>query len=153
MGCKRRRNQRTAPPDLPPTPAANPLPVQGISGGEYYWGYASGVVATKVSGWGEVVLAEWTQPFDCADVSYFFPLMQDTERRLGFRPRFGAFDAAFDAFYVYEYFHREGHAWPAAFAAVPFATRGARQKGIRCPGLTTLRRRVGYAAQAALYLA
>jgi hypothetical protein len=31
---------------------------------EYYWGYASGVVATKVPGWGEFVLAEMTDTFD-----------------------------------------------------------------------------------------
>lgn len=35
------------------------------------------------------------------------------------RPRFGAFDAAFDAFYVYEYFNAA-----AGFAAVPFVQRG-----------------------------
>jgi len=71
------------------------------------------------------VLAELTQPFDQPDVSYFFPLMADVERRLGFRPRFGAFDAAFDAFYVYEYFHRDGNSsWESAFAAVPFSQRG-----------------------------
>jgi hypothetical protein len=91
--------------------------------GEFYWGYASGVVAVKVAGWGEFVLAEYTQPFDRPDVSYFFPLMADVERRLGFRPRFGALDAAFDAFYVYEYFHQAG-----GFAAVPFSKRGGHLK-------------------------
>jgi hypothetical protein len=50
--------------------------------------------------------------------------MEVAERRLGFRPRFGAFDAAFDCFYVYEYFHRENEPWQAAFAAVPWAKRG-----------------------------
>ena len=50
--------------------------------------------------------------------------MADTERRLGFRPRFGAFDAAFDAFYVYEYFHQDGRPWQDGFAAVPWAKRG-----------------------------
>lgn len=65
------------------------------------------------------VLAELTQPFDQPDVAYFFPLMAATEKRLGFRPHCGAFDAAFDAFYVYEYFdHDDG------FAAVPFSERG-----------------------------
>ena len=89
--------------------------------GEYYWGYGSGVVATKVVEWGEFVLAELTQSFDQSDVSYFQPLMEQVERRLGFRPRFGAFDAAFDAFYVYEYFAK---AEPPGFAAVPFVERG-----------------------------
>lgn len=125
LGCKRRRNQRASSDDPPPTPPDNPVPANTISVGEYYWGYGSGIVATKVPGWGEFVLAELTQPFDCADVSYFFPLMADVERRLGFCPPFGAFDAAFDAFYVYARFHRDDQeAWEEAFAAVPFAKRG-----------------------------
>jgi hypothetical protein len=121
LGCKRRHNQRASSKEPPPTPANNPVSAGTISVGEYYWGYASGVVATKVPGWGEFVLAELTQPFDRPDVSYFLPLMKETERRLGFRPKFGAFDAAFDAFYVYEYFHRTGE---EGFAAVPFSQRG-----------------------------
>ena len=123
LGCKRRHNQ-AAPSQEPPTPLENPLPANTVSVGEYYWGYASGVVATKIPNWGEFVLAELTQPFHCADLSYFFPLMTDTERRLGFRPQFGAFDAAFDAFYVYEYFQRDGPGWTDGFAAVPLSNRG-----------------------------
>ena len=69
--------------------------------GEYYWDYASGLVATKADGWGEFVnsaslsagLAEMTQPFDQSDVSCFFPLMTEAERRLGRKPKFGALDA------------------------------------------------------------
>jgi hypothetical protein len=131
LGCKRKRNQRV-PPEVAPaidtapaTPLTNPVPASGLKVGEYYWGYASGVVATKVPEWGEFVLAELTQPFDQSDVSYFFPLLADTERRLGFRPRFGAFDAAFDAFYIYAHFHRAAQtAWQDAFAAVPHVARG-----------------------------
>lgn len=121
LGCKRRRNQRASSKEPPPTPPDNPVPADTVSVGEYYWGYASGIVATKVPDWGEFVLAESTQPFDQSDVSYFFPLMADVERRLGFRPKFAAFDAAFDAFYVYEYFH---HQDGEGFAAVPFSQRG-----------------------------
>jgi hypothetical protein len=135
LGCKRRRNQRASSKEPPPTPPDNPVPANTISVGEYYWGYGSGVVATKVPGWGEFVLAELTQPFDRSDVSYFFPLMADTERRLGFRPRFGAFDAAFDAFYVYEHFHREDQDWTAGLAAVPFSQRGGHQKTFSADGL------------------
>jgi hypothetical protein len=123
LGCKRKHNLMAATPsgEPMPTPTTNPLPASSVEVGEYYWGYASGVVATKVADWGEFVLAELTQPFDQPDVSYFFPLMKETERRLGFRPKFGAFDAAFDAFYVYEYFHRDDG---EGFAAVPFSERG-----------------------------
>jgi len=131
LGCKRKRNQRAAREPAPAidtapaTPLTNPVPAAGLKVGEYYWGYASGVIATKVHEWGEFVLAELTQPFDQSDVSYFFPLLAETERRLGFRPRFGAFDAAFDAFYVYAYFHRAAQtSWKDAFAAVPHVARG-----------------------------
>lgn len=119
LGCKRRSNQRPAPA----TPTRNPVAASGLKRGEYYWGYGSGIVVTKVPGWGEFVLAELTQPFDQGDVTYFFPLMHQVEDRLGEKPRIGTFDAAFDAWYVYAYFHREND--PAGgFAAVPFSAKG-----------------------------
>lgn len=123
LGCKRKKNQGKGKvtSDGVPTPLTNPIPADQAGIGEFYWGYGSGVVATKVNGWGEFILAELTQPFDRADVSYFFPLMSETERRLGFAPKFGALDAAFDAFYIYEYFHLAG-----GFAAVPLVEKGKR---------------------------
>jgi len=122
LGCKGKHNrapQPTPATEPAPTPTTNPVPARSAEVGEFYWGYASGIVATKIPNWGEFVLAEFTQPFDQSDDSYFFPLLKMTERRLGRRPRFGALDAAFDAFYVYEYFHAAG-----GFAAVPLAERG-----------------------------
>ena len=118
VGCKRRRNQIT------PTKEGQAASEQ-VSIGEYYWGYASGVVATKLPDVSEFVLAELTQTFDQADVTYFFPLMAQVEQRLGRRPRFGALDAGFDAFYVYDYFRDDEH---DGFAAVPLRQmRGQRQ--------------------------
>jgi hypothetical protein len=118
LGCKRRHNRAPAP-----TPTRLPLAASAKKGGDYYWGYASGVVVTKVPGWGEFVLAEWTQPFDQSDVTYFFPLMHQVEARLGAKPRYGVLDAAFDAWYVYAYFHREND--PAGgYAVVPFSEKG-----------------------------
>lgn len=125
LGCKRRHNRKDSQPaDRPPpaTPKRNPVPAKGLSVGEYYWGYGSGVIVTKVPNWGEFVLAELTQPFDKSDVSYFFPLMAQVEQRLGHKPRRGTFDAAFDAWYVYDYFYRKDD--PTAFAAVPFSEKG-----------------------------
>jgi hypothetical protein len=122
LGCKKRHNHHSQPQDSPSTPRANPVPASTVKVGEFYWGYGTGVVATKLPDWGEFVLAEYTQPFNCADISYYFPLIDATTRRLGRHPKFGAFDAAFDAFYVYEDFHADGH---DGFAAVPFAERGA----------------------------
>ena len=109
LGCKRRRNQQT------PTKEGQPVS-EKVSIGEYYWGYASGAAATKLPGVGEFVLAELTQTFDYGDSTYFLPLMEQVERRLGSRPRFGTADAAFDAWYVYDYFHNPEH---DGFAAVP----------------------------------
>jgi len=128
LGCKRRRNQ---------TPRADAVPAKTLKVGEFYWGYGSGVVATKVPGWGEFVLAELTQPFNRGDTTYFFPLMADAERRLGFRPPFGALDAAFDAFYVYEHFHdAEG------FAAVPFSFKGKTRRTFDPNGLPLCKARL-----------
>ncbi len=116
----------TSPPaEFTPTthglPASADLPKP--KAGEYYWGYASGVVAAKVEGWCEVALAELTQTFDHADESYFHPLMAQTEDNLGFRPKFGALDGAFDTWYVHEYFTQAG-----GFAAVPWADRPDHKK-------------------------
>jgi hypothetical protein len=122
LGCKRKQNQRSRR-ETPETPLSDAVPASTIQVGEYYWGYGSGVVATKVPGWGEFVLAELTQPFDKGDATYFHPLMAEVKRRLGFYPPFGAFDAAYDAFYVYELFHQAG-----GFAAVPFVIKGKTKK-------------------------
>jgi len=123
LGCKRRHNRRKTESEAEPpaTPTKNPFPAKDRSAGEFYWGYGSGVVVVKVAGWGEFVLAELTQTFDKGDTTYFFPLMTQVEQRLGFRPRWGTFDAAFDAWYVYAHFHRKED--PTAFAAVPFAEK------------------------------
>ena len=125
LGCKRKANRppasaraETTPANI--TPTKNPVaPTNFSSSDEYYWGYASGVVAAKVPAWGEFVLAEMTQTFDKGDATYFFPLMKATEERLGFKPPFGALDCSYDTFYVHEYFDTAG-----GFAAVPFAKRG-----------------------------
>ena len=119
LGCKRRHNR--AGPSA--TPTRNPVPAKLVKAGEYYWGYGSGVVVAKVPTWGEFVIAELTQTFDHGDVTYFFPLMQQTDVRLGDRPRYATFDAAFDAWYVYAYFYRENDP-TFGFAAVPFSEKG-----------------------------
>lgn len=87
-------------------------------------------MATKVPDWGEFVLAELTQTFNRTDPTYFFPLMAQVERRLGFKPKFGAFDAAFDPFYVFEYFYLAG-----GFAAVPTTERGQVKRAFDEQGL------------------
>jgi hypothetical protein len=123
LGVKKRSNQSPkktqSASDLPPTPTTKPRSARTVMATEAFWGYASGVVATKIPGWGEFILAEYTQTFDKNDITYFAPLMAHTERRLGFRPPYGALDAAFDAFYVYDYFDQAG-----GFAAVPLSKRG-----------------------------
>lgn len=117
LGVKKSRN--SAPQDAdgadPPAPTTDAKPANRLQVGvDILWGYASGIVVTRLPDGTEVVLAERTRPFNHSDPSYFFPLMQQVERRLGRKPRFGAWDAAFDAHYVYDYFHQAG-----GFAAVP----------------------------------
>ena len=41
---------------------------------ERLWGYGTGVAAATVADYGDIVLAEDTQPFNAADVTYFLPL-------------------------------------------------------------------------------
>jgi hypothetical protein len=129
LGCKKKSNL-SVHDGSNAAPTQDAMPASTLEVGHYYWGYASGVVATKVGNWGEVVLAERTQTFDHSDQSYFLPLMEQTQQHLGRKPRFGAFDGAFDAFYVYEYFHHSG-----GFAAVPYAGRKDHAKQFDADGL------------------
>jgi hypothetical protein len=122
LGVKKSRN--SAPSDADgseqPTPTSDAVPASKLQVGvDIFWGYASGVVATRLSDGTEVVLAERTRPFNESDPSYFHPLMAMVEARLGRRPRYGTWDAAYDAHYVYDYFHQAG-----GFAAVPFNPGG-----------------------------
>ncbi len=146
LGCKKRHNQSNAKAQRgsgsvdapPPTPTKEGTPARQAEVGEYYWGYGSGIVVAKLAGGGEFVLAELTQPFNQPDISYFFPLMAQVEARLGRKPRFGALDAApstssghaYDAFYIYEYFHDAG-----GFAAIPWADRPDHKKQFDPDGL------------------
>jgi hypothetical protein len=69
---------------------------------EYLWGYGTGVVAATTPDYGDVVLAEWTQPFNENDVTYALPLYYQTVHTLGFFPTHLTADAAFDAWYLYQ---------------------------------------------------
>lgn len=69
---------------------------------EYVWGYGTGIATSFVAGYGEVVLAEDTQPFNQADVSYFRPLYDKAVGALQFFPTHVTADAAYDAWYVYQ---------------------------------------------------
>ena len=126
LGVKKSRNSAPADADGSdaPAPTTDARPANRLQVGvDILWGYASGIVVTHMPDGPEVVLAERTRPFNESDISHFFPLMQQVEQRLGHKPRFGAWDTAFDAHYVYDYFHQAG-----GFAAVPF-NPGPRGKG------------------------
>ena len=117
LGVKHRRNRAPADADggEVATPTSDAKPASSLQVGvDIFWGYASGVVATRLPDGTEIVLAERTRPFNESDISYFFPLMSAVERRLGRKPRFGTWDTAYDAHYVYDYFDAAG-----GFAAVP----------------------------------
>lgn len=86
---------------------------------ELIWGYGSGVAAATDPVYGDVVLAEVTQPFNEGDVTYFRPLYQQTVLALDAFPTHLTADAAFDAWYVYEQAARHG-----GIAAVPLNQHG-----------------------------
>lgn len=44
---------------------------------EYLWGYGSGIVAALTADYGDVVLAEYTQPFNEGDITYYLPLYRN----------------------------------------------------------------------------
>ena len=81
---------------------------------ELLWGYGSGVAAATVADYGDVVLADYTQPFHEGDVTYFRPLYREVVHALDQHPTHVTADAAFDAWYIYEHPARHG-----GIAAVP----------------------------------
>ena len=66
------------------------------------WGYGSGVAAATTPDYGDVLLAEYTLPFNEGDVTYFRPLYDQTVLALSDFPTHLTADAAYDAWYVYE---------------------------------------------------
>jgi hypothetical protein len=86
---------------------------------EYLWGYGSGVVAATTPDYGDVVLAEYTQPFNENDVTYFDPLYVQAVVALNQYPTHITADAAYDAWYVYEKAARRG-----GIGAVPLNQHG-----------------------------
>ncbi len=89
---------------------------------EYLWGYGSGIMAATHPQYGDVVLAEYTLPFNEADSTYFAPLYAWLVDTIGFRPQFFAADAAFDAWHIYQPFAEVG-----GMAAIPLNLRGHSQ--------------------------
>ena len=69
---------------------------------EYIWGYGSGVAASIHPVYGDVVLADYTLPFNEGDVTYFTPLYIQTVAMLSAFPIHITADAAYDAWYVYQ---------------------------------------------------
>lgn len=73
------------------------------------FGYGTGVAACTDPIYGDIVLAEYTLPFNEADVTYYRPLFQHTILATNQFPTHIAADAAFDFWYVYETVaHRHG---------------------------------------------
>lgn len=67
---------------------------------ELIWGYGSGVAAAITADYGDVVLAEFTQPFNENDVTYFVPLYIQSVAILNCFPIHITADAAFDSWYA-----------------------------------------------------
>lgn len=103
LGAKCRSNQHGAPQK------------------EYLWGYGTGIVSATDPSYGDVVLAELTQPFHRQDITYYHPLYRQAEAQLGQPPTNVAADAAFDAWHVYQ--TCVGH---GGLAAIPLNARSPR---------------------------
>ena len=69
---------------------------------ELLWGYGSGVAAAITPDYGDVVLAEFTQPFNENDITYFISLYIQSVATLNGFPLHITADAAFDAWYAYQ---------------------------------------------------
>src|SRR6266487_4605208 len=65
-------------------------------------GAGSGVASATLPEYGDVILAEYTQPFNENDITYFVPLYLQTLAILNRFPTHITADAAFDAWYVYQ---------------------------------------------------
>src|SRR5438093_8925263 len=86
---------------------------------EWVWGYGTGVAAATHPAYGDVVLAEETQPFNVDDSAHYHPLHRQATATLGRPPTNVAADAAFDAWHVYQTCAATG-----GLAAIPLNTRG-----------------------------
>jgi hypothetical protein len=86
---------------------------------EYLWGYGSGVATATIPGYGDVVFADLTLPFNEGDVTYYLSLYIQTVATLGFFPTNITADAAFDAWYVYQTCVHHG-----GIAAIPLNQHG-----------------------------
>ena len=66
------------------------------------FGYGTGVAACTDPVYGDLVVADFTQPFNEGDVTYFRPLYRHSVLALDAYPPNITADAAFDAWYVYQ---------------------------------------------------
>lgn len=86
---------------------------------EHLWGYGTSIVSTTDPLAGDVVLANYTQPFNRQDITHFHPVHAQAVAHLGHHPTNLAADAAFDAWHVYQSYAERG-----GIAAIPRNRRG-----------------------------
>lgn len=86
---------------------------------ESLFGYSSGVAACTDPVYGDVVVGEYTLPFNEGDVTYFRPLYRHSVLALEAYPTHVTADAAYDSCYVYEGAARHG-----GIGAVPLNGHG-----------------------------
>ena len=86
---------------------------------ESLFGYGSGVATCTDPVYGDVVLAEYTRPFNEGDITYFAPLCLRSVAMLEAYPKHITADAAYDAWYTYQTVVRRG-----GIAAIPLNSHG-----------------------------
>ena len=121
---------------------------------DYLWGYGSGVAAAIIRGYGDVVLGEYTLPFNKGDITYYLSLYCQAVSNLNFFPKNVTADAAYDAWYVYQTCANHG-----GIAAVSLNERGHKnvrydkdgvpicEKGLRMHPTIQFQHTNGYRAQ------
>jgi hypothetical protein len=75
---------------------------RAAAGKQFVWGYGSGIASATDPVFGDVVIAEWTQPFNHQDITWFHPVYERAAGALGRPPINVTADAAFDAWHVYQ---------------------------------------------------
>jgi hypothetical protein len=86
---------------------------------ESLFGYGSGIDTSTNPVYCDVILAEYTQPFNEGDITYFPTLYIRAIAALGFFPTHITADAAFDAWYTYQTVAQRG-----GIAAIPLNQHG-----------------------------
>ncbi len=147
LGCKRRHNQHADFSDAahtprPRPPTTNPVLIQGHQVGEFYWGYVRASWPPRCPAGANSCWPNSLSPLAKPDVSYFYPLMEATEQRLGCAPSMRRLMQPLTP-------STSTTTWRATRASPlsPFANGAATKTSVHHGGLAAVCRGLGHAVQ------